>query len=162
MTMWNASQGEAVRECILGLHVQKTLATLAAGNIFATYGRVLITLLWGESVTAGDGGATTLQLQEETNSVNLCAATTITGDVTGTLYFLTGDFAVIMNGTGNAPVIGAAGALSAFPQTGGFIVGMPGAVDAIQQVQTGDDATGVITWHAYYIPLEEGAYLRAS
>ena len=155
-------KGKAVREGTLGIHVQKQLATLADGNIFKTYGRVLITCLWGESITAGDGGATTLKLQEETNSVDLCAATTITGDVTGTLYRISGDFAVIMNGTGNTPVIGAVGALSAFPGTGNFIVGMAAAADAIQQVQTGDDTTGVITWHAYYIPLEEGAYMEAS
>ena len=155
-------KGKAVREGTLGIHVQKQLATLADGNIFKTYGRVLITCLWGESITAGDGGATTLKLQEETNSVDLCAATTITGDVTGTLYRLTGDFAVILNGTGNLPVIGAAGALSAFMKTCDVIIGMPAAADAIQQVQTGDDATGVITWHAYYVPLEEGAYMEAS
>ena len=160
--MSNPTKGKAVRETTIGLHVTKTLATLADGNIFATYGRVLITLLWGQSVTAGDGGATTLKLQEETNSVDLCAATTITGDVTGTTYRLTGDFAVILNGTGNVPVIGAVGSLSAFPVTGPIIIGMPAAADAIQQVQTGDDATGVIEWHAYYIPLEEGAYMAAS
>jgi len=157
-TQW---KGKAIREENLGIHVEKQLATLADGNIFATYGRVLITCLWGESITAGDGGATTLYLQEETNSVALCAATTITGDVTGTLYVMTGDFAVILNGTGNTPVIGAVGSLSAF-QRNSFIVGMAAAADAIQQVQTGDDTTGVIKWHAYYIPLEEGAYMAAS
>jgi len=154
-------KGKAIRESTLGIHVNKTLATLADGNIFATYGRVLVTLLWGQSVTAGDGGATTLKLQEETNTVDLCAATTITGDVTGTTYQLTGDVAVILNGTGNTPVIGVGYALSAFQQNP-IIIGMPGALDAIQQVQTGDDTTGVIEWHAYYIPLEEGAYMTAS
>jgi hypothetical protein len=43
-----------------------------------------------------------------------------------------------------------------------MIIGMAGAADAIQQVQTGDDATAIIEWHAYYIPLEEGAYMTAS
>jgi len=155
-------KGKAIRESTLGIHVAKTLACLADGNIFATYGRVLVTLLWGQATAVGDGGATTIKLQEETNSVDLCAATTITSDAIGTTYFLTGDKAVILNGTGNTPVIGQAGALSAFPQTGGMIIGMAGAADAIQQVQTGDDATAIIEWHAYYIPLEEGAYMTAS
>ena len=155
-------RGQAAAEASLWLHVTKTKATLADGNIFKVYGRVLVKLLWGASVTAGDGGATTLKLQEETNSVDLCAATTITGDVAGTQYRVTGDFAVILNGTGNTPVIGAVGALSAFPKTCDFIVGMAAAVDAIQQVQTGDDATGVIEWHVYYVPLEDGAYMEAS
>ena len=154
-------KGKAIRESTLGIHVTKTLATLADGNIFATYGRVQITLLWGQSVTAGDGGATTLKLQEETNSVDLCAATTITGDVTGTTYQLTGDVAVILNGTGNTPVIGVGYALSAFQQNR-IIVGMAAAADAIQQVQTGDDTAGVIEWHLYYIPLEDGAYVQAA
>ena len=161
MTILNASQGEGVRQTNRGIHVQKTLATLADGNIFATYGRVLLTYLWGESITAGDGGATTLRLQEETNAIFLCAATTITGDVTGTLYFLTGELAVILNGTANTPAVGVAANLTAFPSSP-ILIGMPGALDAIQQVQTGDDTTGVITWHAYYVPLEEGAYMAAS
>jgi len=154
-------KGKAIRESTLGIHVEKQLATLADGNIFKVYGRVLLNLLWGESITAGDGGATTLKLQEETNSLDLCAATTITGDVTGTLYFLTGELAVILNGTGNAPGIGVAANITLFPSSP-IIIGMPGAADAIQQVQTGDDAAGVIKWHAYYVPLEEGAYMEAS
>jgi hypothetical protein len=159
--MSRRTKGRALQELALGLPVEKTLATLANGNIFTIYGRVLVTLLWGESVTAGDGGATTLKLQEETNSLDLCAATTITGDVTGTLYFLTGELAVILNGTGNAPGIGVAANLTGMPSSP-IIIGMPGATDAIQQVQTGDDATGVITWHLHYIPLEDDAYVVAA
>jgi len=154
-------KGKAIRESTLGIHVTKTLACLADGNIFATYGRVLVTLLWGQATAVGDGGATTIKLQEETNSVDLCAATTITSDAIGTTYQLTGDVAVILNGTGNTPVIGVGYALSAF-QWNPIIVGMAGAADAIQQVQTGDDASAIIEWHAYYVPLEEGAYMAAA
>jgi len=154
-------KGKAIRETNLGIHVTKTLANLADANIFTTYGRVLVTLLWGQSTGLSDAGVTTIKLQEETNSVDLCAATTITDDAIGTMYVVTGDFAVILCGTGNVPTLGTSDFLSAFPHNA-FLIGMKAAADAIQLVQTGDDATGEIEWHAYYIPLEEGAYMAAA
>src|SRR3990172_8723191 len=102
--MSRLTKGRAVRELTLGLHVEKSLASLAAANIFTTYGRSLITLLYGQVTGAGDGGATTIKLQEETNSVDLCAATTVTSDTVDEIYILTGDKAVILNGTGGTPV----------------------------------------------------------
>jgi len=162
MTMWNASQGEAVRECILGLRVEKTLGCAADANIFNTYGRILITELIGQATAAEATGATTILLQEERNTVNLCAATTVTGDAIGTMYRLTGDPAVILCGTGNVPVIDASGLLSAFPRTCGIIMGRPLTTDAIQLVETGNSATLIINWVVYYIPLEEGAWLQAA
>lgn len=161
MTMWNMAQGEAVRECILGLRVEKTLGCAADGNIFNTYGRILIKLLIGQATAAEATGATTIQLQEERNTVNLCAATTVTGDAIGTMYRLTGDPAVILCGTANVPVIDASGLLSAL-QHADMIIGRPLTTDAIQLVETGNSATLIINWVVYYIPLEEGAWLEAA
>jgi hypothetical protein len=159
--MSRLTKGRAVRELTLGLHVEKSLASLAAANIFTTYGRFLITLLYGVVTGAGDGGATTIKLQEETNSVDMCAATTVTGDTVDEIYFLTGDTIVILNGTGAVPVKTLAGVLSAFPRHA-MIFGKDGTADAIQIVQTGDDATHVVEWHLFYIPLDDNAYVVAA
>src|SRR3990172_198996 len=113
--MTNASLGKAVRDIALGLRVQKTLAALASADIFTVYGRNLVTLLTGSVTAAGDGGATTIKLQTETNTIDLCAATTVTGDAIGTTYFLTGELAVILNGTGNTPIIDVGANLTGMP-----------------------------------------------
>ena len=157
--MSNPSQGRAVRETALGIAVNKTLAALADANIFTVYGRNLVTLLTGSVTVEGDGGATTIKLQTETNTIDLCAATTVTGDVIGTTYFLTGEVAVILNGTGNTPIIDVGANLTGMPSSP-VILGRPDTLDAIQLVQTGDDTDLEIAWLLTYIPLDEGAYIE--
>ncbi|HEU0072491.1 MAG TPA: hypothetical protein VFS30_00630 [Dehalococcoidia bacterium] len=159
--MSNPSQGQAVRETTLGIVVNKTLAALADANIFTVYGRNLVTLLTGSVTAAGDGGATTIKLQTETNTIDLCAATTVTSDAIGTTYFLTGEVAVILNGTGNTPIVDVGANLTGMPSSP-VNLGRPGTLDAIQLVQTGDDATLEIAWLLTYIPLDEGAYIEAA
>ena len=159
--MSNPTKGKAIRELNLGIHVEKSLAALADANIFTTYGPVLINLIWGQVTAAGDGGATTILLQEETGTQDLCAATTVTSDAIGTVYFLTGEMAVILNGTGNAPIVDIGACLTGMPHSP-IIFGRTATANAIQLVQTGDDASLVITWHCYYVPLEEGAYVEAA
>ena len=159
--MSNQTKDNAVRECTLGIRVEKTLANLADANIFTTYGRVLITLLFGQVTVQPDAGATTIKLQEETNTQDLCAATTITNDAIGTMYFLTGEMAVILNGTGNTPIIDIGANLTAMPSAP-VIFGREATANAIQLVQTGEDADGYIKWVAHYIPLDEGAYIEAA
>jgi hypothetical protein len=159
--MTNESQGSAVRQVTLGLVVYKTLAALASADIFTVYGRNLVTLLTGSVTVEGDGGATTIKLQTETNTIDLCAATTVTGDVVGTTYFLTGEVAVILNGTGNTPIVDVGANLTGFPSSP-VILGRPATTDKIQLVQTGDDADLEIAWLLTYIPLDEGAYIEAA
>lgn len=151
----------SVRETVLGLTAQKTKAALADGAIFNTYGRVLITLLTGSVTAAGDGGATTIKLQAGTSNIDLCAATTVTGDAIGTTYFLTGELAVILNGTGNTPIIDIGANLTGMPSSP-VIFGRPATADTIDLVQTGDDATLAINWVLTYIPLDADAYVRAA
>ena len=159
--MGNPSEGRAIREITLGIRVEKTLATLADGNLFTTYGRNRINLLFGQATAEGDGGATTIKLQTETNTIDLCAATTITGDAIGTMYFATGELAVILNGTGNTPIIDVGANLTGMPSSP-IILGRAATADAIQQVQTGDDTDGEINWVLFYVPLDEGAYIEAA
>lgn len=159
--MSNPTEGKAVRDLTLGLQVEKTLAALADANIFTVYGRNLVTLITGQVTAQGDGGATTILLQTETNTIDLCAATTVTGDVIGTTYFVTGEVAVILNGTGNAPIIDVGANLTGMPSSP-IILGRTATADAIQQVQTGDDTDLIISWILTYIPLEDGAYIEAA
>jgi hypothetical protein len=159
--MSNPSLGLTVLRAALGLPVYKTLAALASADIFTVYGRNLVTLLTGSVTVEGDGGATTIKLQTETNTIDLCAATTVTGDVVGTTYFLTGEVAVILNGTGNTPIVDVGANLTGFPSSP-VILGRPDTADAIQLVQTGDDADLEIAWLLTYIPLDVGAYIEAA
>lgn len=157
--MSNPTLDNAVRAQVLGKRVEKSLVTEFSANLFTTYGQNQITLLFGQVTTQCDAGATTLKLQTETNTIDLCAATTITNDNIGTLYFLTGEVAVILNGTGNVPIIDVGMNLTGMPSSP-VILGRTATLDAIQQVQTGDDADGVIKWVLFYRPLEVGAYIE--
>ncbi len=150
----------AMQQVTLGQRVEKSLATLADGNIFTTFGRNYITLLFGQ-VTTDPAGASTVKLQTETNTIDLCAATTIDTDAIGTMYFLTGEVAVILNGTGNTPIIDVGANLTGFPSSP-VILGREATADAIQVVETGNDAQGVIKWVLFYIPLDVGAYIEAA
>ncbi len=92
----------------LGYPVVK-VSNLADGsgtdNLFTVTGRCLITHLSGE-VTTQIGTSDTIKLSDVTNTVDLCAATTVTSDVVGTMYALPGVSAQILNGTGGTPVVG--------------------------------------------------------
>jgi len=159
--MANLIKAQTIRESLLGISAQKTLAALADADIFEVYGRNLVTLLTGSVTAAGDGGATTIKLQTETNTIDLCAGTTVTGDAIGTTYFLTGEVAVILNGTGNVPIIDVGANLTGMPSSP-IILGRPATTDKIQLVQTGDDATLTINWLLTYVPLDADSYIRAA
>src|SRR5688572_6812669 len=109
----------------LGFRVSK-VSNLADGtgtdNLFTVTGRVLITSLTGE-VTTVIGGAATLKLRDTTNSVDLCAATTVDTDAVGTMYALTSISTNILNGTGATPVVGSIPNITGAQQTDVAIVG---------------------------------------
>ena len=159
--MSRRTKGHALRELTLGLHAEKLLAAAASADIFKTYGRVKINLLYGQVTVAEASGATIVKLTEKTNSVDLCADTTVTGDAIGTMYRLTGDPAVILCGTGNVPVIDVSGLLSAF-QHGDLIVGRAATANAIKLTASTPSATLVIKWHVFYTPLDDDAYVVAA
>lgn len=160
--MSNPTEAKALWEISLGKRVENTeLAAAADINIFTTYGRNLIKLIFGQVTTAEATGATTIKLQEETGTQDLCAATTVTGDAIGTMYFLTGEVAVILNGTGNTPIVDIGANLTGFPSSP-IIFGRTATANAIQLVQTGTSATLVITWNCFYVPLDADAYIEAA
>jgi hypothetical protein len=161
--MSNPSLGKAVRETALGIRVVKTAAVDAtADDLFDVVGEVLITLFYGIVTGAGDGTVETILVNEKASTLNLCAATTVTSDAVGEVYRVTGDHAVILNGTGNIPRLKVASLLSAFTATGGIIFdGQAGLVIELT-ASAATDATLAVKWVILYIPLEDGAYIEAA
>lgn len=147
----------------LGWRVTK-VSNLADGsgtdNLFTVTGRVLITSLTGE-VTTVIGGAATMKLRDITNSVDLCAATTIDTDAVGTMYALTSISANILNGTGATPVIGSIPNITGAQQVDVAVVGNAQGALTIAHVLDAAD-TGAVTWTLFYIPLVSGATVAAA
>jgi len=129
-------------------------------DLFTVTGRVLITSLTGE-VTTVIGGAATLKIRDITNSVDLCAATTIDSDAVGTMYALTSISANILNGTGATPVVGSIPNITGAQQVDVAIVGDVQAALTLSQVLDAAD-TGAITWRLTYIPLVASATVAAA
>lgn len=153
-------RGEAFQN-MLGVKVECDVDLASAGDMFDVHGSVLINLLYGE-VTTVVATTTTFKFQRETGTVDMCAATTITSDADGTMYVWSGDAGAILNGTlaaGDAPVVGFAH-VAGGPMAP-VVFGNSGADEVIQAVLDGA-GTGVIHWTMFYIPLEEGAYVRAA
>ncbi len=145
---------------ILGFRVTKQGDNSSASGLdalFTVTGRCLITHLSGE-VTTQMGTTTTIKITDVTNTVDLCAATTITGDVVGTMYHLDGVKSAVLN-SGIAPVVG-----STSLANGGYqpiIVG--GTQGAITLQSTGDQVgTGIVNWVLYYKPLVASATVVAA
>jgi hypothetical protein len=99
--------------------------------------------------------------RDTTNSVDLCAATTITSDAVGTMYALTSISANILNGTGATPVIGSIPNITGAQQLDVAIVGDAQAALTIAHVLDGA-GTGAVTWRLTYIPLVSGATVTAA
>ena len=139
---------------LLGFRVTKT-SNLADGsgtdNLFTVTGRCLITHLSGE-VTTVIGGAATMKLRDITNSVDLCAATTIDTDAVGTMYALPGLSAEILNGTGGTPVVGSIPNVTTPAANAHRIIGDAQAPLTIAHVLDAAD-TGNVAWVLYYKPL---------
>lgn len=147
----------------LGFGVTK-VSNLADGtgtdNLFTVTGRCLITCLTGE-VTTVIGGAATMKLTDVTNSVDLCAATTIDTDAVGTMYALNTIASQILNGTGMTPVIGSIPNLTGSLHLCMKIIGDAQAPLTIAHVLDAAD-TGAVTWRLYYWPLISGATIEAA
>lgn len=147
----------------MGFGVTK-VSNLADGagtdDLFTVTGRVLITSLTGE-VTTVVGGAATLKIRDITNSIDLCAATTIDNDAVGTMYALTSISANILNGTGAVPVVGSIPNITGAQQVDVAIVGDAQAALTLSQVLDAAD-TGAITWRLTYIPLIGSATVTAA
>lgn len=146
---------------LLGTKTEKTAAHLADIDLFKVYGKVLCTLLIGEVTGVGDGGATTIALNEKTDSLAIAAATTVTSDAVGTMYGVTGDTTLILCGTANTPILKLSQFLSAFPHQPMIFNGGTSGI-TIEATQTGADATLTVLWSLFWIALEDGAYVEAA
>ncbi len=148
---------------LLGFRITK-VSNLADGagtdDLFTVTGRCLITHFSGE-VTTVVGGAATLKIRDITNSVDLCAATTIDTDAVGTMYSLTSITANILNGTGATPVIGSIPNITGALPMPMAIVGDVQAPLTLSQVLDAAD-TGAITWVLYYKPLTAASSIAAA
>lgn len=148
---------------MLGFRVTKT-SNMADGsgtdNLFTVTGRCLITHLSGE-VTTQIGTTTTMKLSDVTNTVDLCAATTITSDVVGTMYALPGLSAQILNGTGGTPVVGSVPNMTIPSSNAGQIIGDAQAALTIAHVLDGA-GTGAVDWVLYYKPLTAASSIVAA
>ena len=147
----------------LGFRVTKT-SNLADGsgtdNLFTVTGRCLITHLSGE-VTTVIGGAATMKLTDTTNTVDLCAATTIDSDAVGTMYALPGLSAQILNGTGGTPVVGSVPNVTTPSNSAGQIIGDVQAALTISHILDAAD-TGAVAWVLYYKPLTAASSIVAA
>lgn len=157
------SAGNGVYDPLLGYRVTK-VSNLADGsgtdNLFTVNGRCLITSLTGE-VTTVIGGAATMKLTDTTNSVDLCAATTIDTDAVGTMYALPGLSAQILNGTGGTPVVGSVPNVTTPSSGARQIIGGAQAAITIAHILDAAD-TGAVTWSLWYKPLVAGATIVAA
>ena len=151
----------ALRELVLGIRIDKAGILSADDDLFTVVGQVLIVLIMGQVTVVMDGGASTVKLNEKTSSIDLCAATTITSDAVGELYFLSGDTGAVVNGA-DAPTL-KVGQLAGTPHAPiifGLGNGVLGSL-TIESTETGAD-TGEIRWSLFYIPMEDGAYVEAA
>jgi hypothetical protein len=159
--MSTLTQNKTVRETALGLRVVKTMVSFAAAaDMFNVYGECWITLMYGIVTGVGDGGATTIAINEKASSIAIAAATTVTLDDPGEVYLVVGDGTLILNGTGNAPHLKTAYGLAAFMPDGWLMDGQTGLI--IELTATGADATHAVKWVINYIPLEDNAYIEAA
>lgn len=160
----------SLRELALGIRIDKAGVLDADDDLFTVVGQVMINLIIGEVTTVMDGGASTVLLNEKTDSIALCAATTITSDAVGELYVVTGQPEALLNG-GGTPVLKVAAATALHdsatdraPVVSPMIFGLGnGALGSltIESTETGDD-TGEILWSLFYTPMEDGAYVEAA
>ena len=147
---------------VLGYCVTKT-SSLADGSgtddLFTVTGSNMLTLLIGE-VTTIVATTTTMKLRDTTNSIDLCAATTITTDAVGTMYALTNIAGSILNGTGMTPVVGSVPNLTGSTN---FMVRVIGGATPLTISHVLDGAgTGAVKWTAFYKPLSATSSIVAA
>lgn len=144
--------GKAQRQNVYGAKVERAAATLpatATQTIFnVSTGRILLTTLVGEVVTATGATVTTIVIDvlgtASAVTTTLASATAVTSLTTGTEFSYTT--------LGGAATVG-----SAVGQNNETII----PVGAIR-ITTSATNTGTMRWTATYIPLDDGASLAAA
>jgi hypothetical protein len=157
--MSNYLQGTQIRKLLLGLKVEEPAAVLPATGIAHLFtvsgGRVLITGLIGQCTTVCDSTATTITVgvtptSGTASAASLASATAITSKEVGTLVGLPLT-------AGGALVVGANAGGTAQVSGRGAMVVQPGTID----ITTSATNAGAFKWTLTYIPLDDGASVKA-
>lgn len=137
-----------------GRQVTKSSTIASAPDaLFDVTGKCMVTLMFGE-VTSVIATSTSLSLNTSTNNQVIAASTQITTDAAGTLYWVSGDPDLALNGA-DTPGIDAA-----FMKVG-TLAPMIFNDDQIE-MNVNSAGTGLIEWTLYYLPLEDGATIAAA
>lgn len=144
------------------IHVQRAAATIPATTtdiIFRVFGgRVLVKMLVGEVTTVIQTQADNMKVSSKrlTNAgvasgtaVDIAANVDITGKEVGSSYFVEGD--------GTAGVLSNAGGALIGANSGNWI-----APQGEIYLTTSATNTGAMKWDIWYLPLDEGAYVKAN
>jgi hypothetical protein len=155
--MANLSLRRAIAELHNGIKVEYTLNPIANGaqDLFNVVGgRVLLLDLMGLVTTVIQTAATTIAINFDADfggdAVMSIASADITADAVGTMYLMPA-------AAGGALTVPAAGAyLRLFPALGWVL--SAGAISLTASAAR----TGGILWSAFYVPLDDAAYVEAA
>ena len=145
-------EGSVTAQMRLGVQVSKSVAVVAAADLFViTGGRVLVTAIQGVITTTIQTQANNTKILFDPTgtgaSTDLCAVLDMSALAAGVYLATTGTLA-------NAMV---SGVWRSLLQATSHILG-PGTIEMACTASN----TGAITWYAWYSPLDEGAALAAS
>jgi|SRR6188508_1377428 len=150
--MASGISGQALRRNLYGQSVTRAAANLPAttsGNLFSVSGRVIVTTIVGQVVTAIQAQANAVKLEAfltaAAAATDLCATAESNGQGVGKLFGITG-------AVGTAGVFG-----YGVPQTNELVINGPGFI----RLNTAATNTGTMSWTVTYIPLDDGAAVAA-
>lgn len=150
--MASGISGQALRRNLYGQSVTRAAAALPAttsGNLFSVSGRVIVTTIVGQVVTAIQAQANAIKLEAfltaAAAATDLCATAESNGQGVGKLFGITG-------AVGTAGVFGYGA-----PQTNELVINGPGFI----RLNTAATNTGTMSWTVTYIPLDDGAAVAA-
>ena len=157
MPILHPIQKDAAQIYSLGIHVQKTSATLPATttqNIFTIAGgRVWVTALIGEVSTVFGATATNLKctsVPTTGTAVDIASNLAVANFEAGALLIVEGDGTALI---GTATGAGFAPALNALP----FVLPI-GTI----KIETSATNTGATKWDLFYFPLDDGASVASA
>jgi hypothetical protein len=155
MPSYNLNTRQRIADLVYGIRVDNSPTSIVTGQnaLFNVSGRVWLIDLIGIVTTDIEAAATLLHFDFDADvggDAAMCIdSADLTGDVAGTMYALPAAAA-------SALAVPAGGYLRLFPSVGWVL--SSGAID----LHASASRTGVIKWSAFYVPLEDGAYIAAA
>lgn len=157
MGNYNSRSRGMLADIGLGIRIDRATADCQGAAAVPLFnikgGRVLLTMILGEVTTAIAAGANTFKLVSNPTAAgtttDLCATLDIDADPIGTMYSVSGApaTALVRGENGNVQGMSVRG-----------VVLPIGAIEAVSQA----DVAGSMKWTAFYIPIDDGAYLEAA